>query len=108
MNKREFLKLPLVALATNMFHITNASALETDKIDQDGVSFAWRHQEQALVANLKAPIRGWIAAGFNESPKLKNTRFIIAAVSTSPVRVEEHLARVPEHRSVEELGMPAA
>ena len=107
MNKRDFIKLPLAVLATNVFHTADASPFEKNNIDQDGVSFAWRHETHALIGIVKAPTRGWVAVGFNESSELKNTRFIIAAVSTSPIHVEEHLALVPEHRPVEELGMPA-
>jgi len=54
---------------------------------------------------MAAPTSGWIAAGFNEKPQLQNTWFVIAAVSVSPIVVEEHIALVPDHKAVERLGL---
>lgn len=102
MNKREFLKFPLAAL------IAQTSPASSKGINQDGISFKWWHERYALTVLFTAPTKGWLAVGFNEVPTLKNTRFVIAAVSTTPIRVEEHVALIPEHHSVKSLGLPAA
>ncbi|MHA1567139.1 MAG: DOMON domain-containing protein [Alphaproteobacteria bacterium] len=111
MTKREFLTMALTALSG--FTLTGLSANAATSHDQGsvsaaGVTFQWRHESGRLRANLSAPTAGWIAVGFNENPTLENTRFVIAAVSVAPIRVEEHIAMVPDHREVSQLGLPAA
>ncbi len=77
-------------------------------IARGGVTFTWGHRgtspSERIVGTLQAPTRGWIAAGFNDTPSLAGTRFVIAAVSVRPIRVEMHVALVPEHPPIETLG----
>jgi hypothetical protein len=73
-----------------------------------GMRLVWRHAGGRLHAELSAPTRGWIAAGFGATPDLRGLRFVIAATATPPIRVEEHLALVPEHKPVQELGLAPA
>ncbi len=109
MTKREFLGTAMASLAGATLAGAPATAAQDQKpgnIVDDGVTFQWRHRAGRLHATLAAPTTGWIAAGFNESRSLVNTRFVIAAVSKTPIRVEEHIALVPDHKEVGRLGLP--
>lgn len=75
-------------------------------IRDDGVTFEWRHENGLLLGFMTAPTPGWIAVGFNETGDLRNTRMVMATVSVTPIRVEEHIALVPDHRPVGQLGQP--
>lgn len=112
MNKRQFLSLATFGLGTlirsSASLATNMQETPARSVNHDGVVFSWRHQNLALIGTLRAPTSGWIAVGFNENPGLRNTRFIIAATSVSPIRIAEHLARVPDHKNVRELGLAPA
>ena len=111
MNKRQFLHGTLLASSALMFFRSARPALAGDhprEIIEGQVRFSWRHDGSRLFGELSAPTPGWIAVGFNERPKLKDTRFVIAVVSTSPVRAEEHVALVPDHRNIEALGLSPA
>ncbi len=111
MTKREFLKTSMAALGGAALSRVSASAAQHEdprSIVDAGVTFRWRHEAGRLHATLAAPTPGWIAAGFNEARTLSNTRFVIAAVSTAPIRVEEHIALVPDHQEVGRLGLPRA
>lgn len=113
MNKRKFLKVATYATGSLVLHKKGVAAASTStsdrRIEDSNVTFQWRHENGRLFGNLIAPTRGWIAVGFNSRQSLKGTRFIVAAVSSAPVRVEEHIAIVPGHSKVESLGgIPAA
>lgn len=105
MNKRHFLSLAVTALGGLALGPGRPAASGNGEILQDGVSFRWRHEGGRLRCEMAAPTSGWIAAGFNEKPQLQNTWFVIAAVSVSPIVVEEHIALVPDHKAVERLGL---
>lgn len=72
-----------------------APAAAARRIVADGAVFAWRHAEGRIACEFDAPAPGWVAVGFNAARQLRGTRFVIAA--TSPVRIEERIARVPAH-----------
>jgi len=104
-NKRQFLSLTAALALPRMARATTGA---TNVIKAAGTLFEWHHADTRLVARLDAPTQGWIAVGFNARPGLRNTRFIIADVSTQPIRVEEHLALVPAHREIGALGLAPA
>ena len=109
MTKREFLNMAVSELGGLAASTIPVKATPTKgKVGAAGVTFHWQHRDGQLWANLAAPTSGWIAVGFNDTPTLQGTRFVIAAVSHSPIRVEEHIALVPEHREVSTLGLPPA
>lgn len=112
MNKRQFLSLATFGLGTLIGAPASLAATNpansARSVTQDGVTFSWCHDNTFLTGTLSAPTKGWIAVGFNEAPGLKNTRFIIAATSLFPIRAEEHIARVPDHKTVTELGLKPA
>lgn len=112
MNKRQFLSLATFGLGTligaPISRAATGPAMPARSVTQDDVTFSWRHDNTSLIGTLSAPTKGWIAVGFNEKPELKNTRFIMAATSLAPIRAEEHIARVPDHTSVTELGLKPA
>lgn len=121
MNKRQFLSLATFGLGTLVGSpgtlastppgtpkISDRSGTPVRSVTNDGVKFSWSHHNTTLIGTLSAPTSGWIAVGFNAEPGLRNTRFIIAATSVSPIRAEEHIARVPDHKSVAELGLVPA
>jgi len=83
--------------------IENASL--QNKIEEENVRYEWGHSEERMHSRLQAPTEGWIAVGFNSQRKLKGTRFVIAETSSFPVRVEEHIALVPDHQKVQDLDL---
>lgn len=100
MDRRVFLNAAAGAMASRL-----AAAAETPRtLSEAGVSFAWSHRGGRIYATLQAPTRGWIAAGFNGARSLEGTRFVIAAVASTPIVVEEHIALVPDHRRVDLAG----
>ena len=110
MNKRQFLvAFALPALSGfKRARPVSAKTQGSNSIKTAGVIFAWHHANNRLVATLSAPTAGWIAVGFNTSPGLRNTRFVIADVASRPIRAEEHLALVPDHPEITSLGLTPA
>lgn len=112
MNKRQFLSLATFGLGTligaPVSRAATSTAMPARSVTQDDVTFSWCHDNTSLIGTLSAPTNGWVAVGFNEKPELKNTRFIMAATSLFPIRAEEHIARVPDHKSITELGLKPA
>lgn len=112
MNKRQFLSLATISVGTlvgtPVSLASNTQGSKRQSMTRDGVKFSWRHHHDTLIGTLSAPTSGWLAVGFNESPGLRNTRFIIAVTSTSPITAEEHLAGVADHKNVTELGLEPA
>lgn len=111
MNKRVFLRSSVFSALAFFLAAprgVEAAGQQWRTIRPDGVSFSWRHEDERLFARLEAPTQGWIAAGFNDEPSLKNTRFVIAAPSQAPLRAEDHIALVPDHRNVVDLGLSPA
>lgn len=112
MNKRQFLSLATISIGTLVGTpaalASNTHRRQRQSIIRDDVKFSWRHHHNTLIGSLSAPTSGWLAVGFNELPGLRNTRFIIAVTSISPITAEEHLASVPDHKNVTELGLEPA
>lgn len=78
------------------------------KFEIDGVSFQAWHGDGRLHSSFTAPTRGWVAVGFNNQQRLKGTRFVIGALIGGSLRVEEHIAVVPSHPTVESMGLASA
>ena len=78
------------------------------KFETDGVSFQAWHGNGRLHCSFTAPTRGWVAVGFNNQQRLKGTRFVIGALFGGSLRVEEHIAVVPSHPTVEAMGLASA
>lgn len=104
MNKRQFLSLAAFGLGTLSGGLST-TANDTRQLQEAGTQFRWSHKDNRLTGHLSAPTTGWIAVGFNADATLRNTRFIIAHISGTHVRAEEHIALVPGHRDVVELGL---
>lgn len=105
MNKRKFLIYSAASLAIIRAGSTPALSQGKSTVADNGTEFKWRHENGRLFGTLQAPTTGWIAVGFNETAGLNNMRFIIATVSITPIRVEDHLTHTPLHTNVEELGI---
>lgn len=107
MNKRNFVNMAFAVVGGFPMFAQQATALTDDRrsVADDGVTFTWHHQAGRLRGTLSAPSAGWIAVGFNEARSLRNTWFVIASVASKPMRVEEHIALVPDHRNIEDLGI---
>lgn len=105
MNKRQFLSLAAFGLGTLSGNIPTM-ARNAKKVETAGTLFEWSHMDGRLHGQLSAPTDGWIAVGFNNKPSLRNTRFVIAVTSGKSVYAEEHIALVPQHKNVTELGFP--
>lgn len=107
MNKRNFINMAFALVGGFPMFAHQRAALSDDRrtIADDGVTFTWHHQAGRLRGTLSAPSPGWIAVGFNEARSLRNTWFVIASVASKPMRVEEHIALVPDHRKIADLGI---
>lgn len=117
MNKRKFLNMSLAMMSSLSLRADPATSQEArgsgseavrgnhPAIVDAGVEFTWRHEADRVRGTLTAPTDGWIAVGFNEISSLRNTWFVIAAVSASPIRAEEHIALVPAHKNIADLGL---
>ncbi|MFK8032602.1 MAG: hypothetical protein AB8B94_00540 [Hyphomicrobiales bacterium] len=107
MNKRQFLSLAAFGLGTLSDGLPTMAS-NAMQVEDAGTRFQWYHKDGQLIGKLSAPTDGWIAVGFNDAPTLRNTRFVIAVTAGSSVRAEEHIALVPDHRQVTELGFASA
>lgn len=107
MNKRNFMNMAFAVVGGFPIYARQATAQTDDRrsVDDDDVTFTWHHQSGRLRGTLSAPSAGWIAVGFNEERSLRNTWFVIASVAARPMRVEEHIALVPDHRNITDLGI---
>jgi len=74
----------------------------------NGTTFRSWHANGRLISTFTAPTLGWIAVGFNNQQRLKGTRFVIGAMIGNSFYAEEHIAVVPDHPKVQELGLEAA
>lgn len=106
MSKRKFLVLSSITLGAQNLGLPYAQAGSRQEVILDGVSFRWWHQAGQLIGTLAAPTDGWIAVGFSIGPGIKDTHFIMAAVSEEPPRFEEHFPVDLNHRRISELGWP--
>lgn len=93
------------ALAASFSLPVMASAV-SNRIEESDVIFTWSHLDEILLCRFDAPTPGWLAVGFNSKEQLQGTRFIIATTSEEALRLEEHIAEVPAHRNVRDLGLP--
>lgn len=101
MKRRYFLAMA----GTIVFGTMARTEASPRQISADGVTFEWHHKNGRLFGTLSAPTSGWIAVGFNNQEKLSGTRFVIAAVSQNDVHAEEHIAVVPNHPKVQDMGL---
>ena len=92
------------ALASAVFPFGAGAVPARQSVAAGGMHFAWRHADDRLIATLTAPTAGWLAVGFNEERRLRGTRFVIAHVSAGTAHAELHLAQVPHHRNIIDLG----
>lgn len=91
--------------------LTAASAQASpspQNLNIDGTSFRSWHVDGRLVSTFTAPTLGWVAVGFNNHQQLKGTRFVIAAMIGGSLITEEHIAVVPDHPRIQELGLEAS
>lgn len=105
MNKRQFLSLAAFGLGTLSGNLPTM-ARNAKKVETAGTLFEWSHMEGRLHGQLSAPTDGWIAVGFNNKPRLRDTRFVIAVTSGKSVYAKEHIALVPQHKNVTEMDLP--
>lgn len=120
MNKRQFLAILAGGLGTTYFTrfgavaspaiapINSESIHTKNQIEVEDVRFRWKHRSARIFGSMRAPTNGWVAVGFNDKPQLKGTRFVIGDVSASPIKVEEHIALVPDHQTVQKLDIEPA
>lgn len=109
MNKRDLLLAGAGLLLTAGGWITTSRAKDrAGSHALDGTNLDWSHSDGQLHVRFDAPTKGWIAVGFNENRRLKGTHFVIAAADGRIVRIEEHVALVPDHKAVRDLGIPPA
>jgi hypothetical protein len=104
MDRRKFVLATGVSILASR---PNAEEL-SQNIEADGVVFQSWHRDGRLFASFSAPTRGWLAVGFNNHQRFEGSRFVIGASRGSAFQIEEHIAIVPNHAPVQELGLQAA
>jgi hypothetical protein len=68
-----------------------------------------RHSDTGTKAGgCSRPSTGWVAVGFNNEERLEGTRFVIGAMVGGSFHSEEHIAVVPNHPRVQDLGLATA
>ncbi len=109
MNKRDLLLICVGLMLTAGGWITTSRAQDRSESHAlDGTNLNLSHAAGQLHVRFDAPTKGWIAVGFNENRRLKGTHFVIAAADGGAVRIEEHVALVPDHKAVQDLGISPA
>ncbi|MEL7525899.1 MAG: DOMON domain-containing protein [Pseudomonadota bacterium] len=79
-----------------------------NRIVSDGVDFGWQFRNNQLCAEMTAPTKGWLAIGFNSSPVLKNTYFVMMRMDNGRFQSSERISSGFDHAAVGELGLPSA
>ncbi len=102
MKRRRF----LVGVGSSL--LGDAALANSPQVEVDGTVFEAWHEEGRLTSRFTAPTRGWIAVGFNNQRRLKGTRFVIGAMRDGGFYAEEHIAVVPDHPRVQDLGLQSA
>ena len=64
----------------------------------------WR-EENRVFCTFTAPTQGWLAVGFNNEERLRDTRFVIGAMIGESFHFEEHVAQVSDHARVQDAGL---
>ncbi len=104
MNRRNF-----VTGAGMAFSAIGASASPSiETMSVDGTTFRYWHESGRLFSAFSAPTTGWVAVGFNNEELLEGTRFVIGAMLGGSFHAEEHIAVVPNHSKVQDLGLASA
>ncbi len=104
MNRRNF-----VIGAGLTFSAVRASASPwRETMSINGTTFQYRHESGRLFSTFSAPTTGWVAVGFNNEERLEGTRFVIGAMVGRSFHAEEHIALVPSHLKVQDLGLATA
>ncbi len=104
MNRRYFVGALSAAFTVGQ----NAAAHPFTSLQIDGTTFRAWHRKDRMFAEFIAPTQGWIAVGFNNEDRLQGTRFVIGAWGNGVFRAEEHIALVPHHSRVQDLGLASA
>jgi hypothetical protein len=104
MNRRGF----MTGLGTSFAAAGAQASPSIENISVDGTTFRGWHADGRLFATFTTPTIGWVAVGFNNQHRLKGTRFVIGAMNGNAFHVEEHIAVVPHHPRVQDMGLAAA
>lgn len=67
------------------------------EVDAIGMTARWQVVDDHLEVHLQSPGPGWVAVGLHAKPTLAGARLVMASVTESGLRVEEHVARPPAH-----------
>ncbi|MEM9795503.1 MAG: DOMON domain-containing protein [Pseudomonadota bacterium] len=95
----------VIGLATSGLPLKASAEAGQNRMDLDGTRLLLRHVDGRLEAEFTAPTDGWLAVGFNNATRLKDTRFVIGALQGGAFHAEERIAIGPDHRTVQSLGL---
>lgn len=77
----------------------------TYKITVEKIEFNWRLEGNDLRIKLKAPVNGWLSAGFDPTKGMQDARMVIGYMENGkPVVVENHGIDPKHHKPDTELG----
>jgi hypothetical protein len=104
MNRRGF----VTGLGMTFTSASTQASPSPQNLSIDGTTFRSWHVDGRLVPTFTAPTLGWVAVGFNNQQHLEGARFVIGAMIGGSFHTEEHIAVVPDHPRVQELGIEAS
>ena len=59
-------------------------------VEKNGMEVRWHHENDRLWLEMKAPTKGWVAVGINESEDLIGSYWLMGRVVKGTAEVEEH------------------
>ena len=93
--------LPLFLLAQSC----SSQPLNMKEITQNGMTVAWKLEDDRLHINLFAPTDGWVAIGLNTTAELTGTNLIMGCIVAGQVTLSDRYIVAPgNHRSITDLG----
>ncbi len=101
MNRRGF----VTGLGMTITAVSAQASPPPQSLSIDGMTFRSWHVDRRLFSTFTAPTLGWVGVGFNNQQRLKESRFVIGAMSNNSFYAEEHIAVVPDHPRVQALGL---
>jgi hypothetical protein len=86
-----------------VFNTYSQEAWKTE--EKSGMSFSWRFSADRIEIKIKAPVKGWIAVGFEPENMMNKADIIIGFVKDGEVFIEDHYGTsMFTHRADKLLG----
>jgi hypothetical protein len=64
-------------------------------ITKNNMTVKWEHKQENILFEMRAPTKGWVAIGFNNTKSLKGTYLLMGRVRKGKAEVVEHYVEQP-------------